>query len=31
MAMAGRGEAVGELAGPGSSVLAGRVSGQRVR
>ena len=31
MAMAGRGDAVGELAGPGSSVLAGRVSGQRVR
>lgn len=31
MAMAGRGDAVGELAGPGLTVLAGRVNGQRVR
>jgi uncharacterized protein (TIGR03083 family) len=31
MAMAGRGDAVGELAGPGLPVLAGRVAGQRVR
>ena len=31
MAMAGRGDAVDELAGPGSSVLAGRVRGQRER
>jgi hypothetical protein len=29
--MAGRGDAVDELAGPGSSVLASRVSAQRVR
>ena len=31
MAMAGRGDAVGELAGPGLPVLAGRVTRQRVR